>query len=79
MRDVHDACREWLDEPGEFDDDRLEELVVFVRAQRIDAARDALGYVAQILCRDSSKGWKVVEIEEVLRTMRDSIEREATS
>ena len=82
MRDVHDACREWLegqdgsDKVTEFD---VEELEIFVRAQRISAARDVLERVARVLSGadlEMSTTWKPLEVAEAIRTIRDAIERE---
>ena len=82
MRDVHEACREFLegregaDKVTEFD---VEELEIFVRAQRLSAARDVLERVARILSGadlELSTTWKPVEVAEAIRTIRDSLERE---
>jgi hypothetical protein len=52
---------------------------MFVQAQRLAAARQTLERLTETLCYsglDPSKPWKSVEVAEVLRTIRDSIERE---
>jgi hypothetical protein len=78
MNDLREACWEWLDDPGTHKT-VLDDLVLFVQAQRLAAARQTLERLTEILCYsglDPSRAWKSVEVAEVLRTIRDSIERE---
>jgi hypothetical protein len=78
MNDLREACEEWLDDPGTHAT-VLDDLVLFVQAQRLAAARRTLKRLTETLCYsglDPSKPWKSLEVAEVLRTIRDSIEKE---
>jgi hypothetical protein len=78
MKDLREVCDEWLDEISTNETD-LEDLVTFVQAQRLDAARKALDRATQMLCYsglEPSKDWNSVVVAAGLRAIRDSIERE---